>query len=1207
MAQAQRFLVKMRPPGNAASVRLFGAAVPLAVRPLFQSIGAAPGLGVAAPASWHVVEPTLELDTGNPWDVCHEMVSHGLGLAGGALPEFAEPDLQQSWITGSPEDEAFALTASCESVGQKTGSDGYPGDADTLWYQDDGHSEFDRTLAAIDIPSDDQRVRIAHLDTGFDPRHQSRPAHLEDALQRNFVDDKSPSDASDDSSGVLNNRGHGTGTLSILAGAPAGGLARLGAAPFAKVVPIRVANRVVLFSNSAIAQALDYVHQLCATPSTAVDVVTMSMGGLASSAWADAVNALYEAGVVVVTAAGNNFGNLPTRNIVYPARFNRVIAACGAMADHTAYADLPARKMAGNYGPASKMRTAMAAYTPNVPWAKFGCGNVVDFDGAGTSAATPQIAAAAATWLQKNRAACAQYSQPWMRVEAVRQALFASADDSDPVKFGRGQLRAMKALALNPAAEAQLKAEPRDSASFPLFKVLTGLGLQPEAASDARQAMLELEALQLSQTPAIERLLPDPGVDPLSLTLVQRMAVMEALRTHPRASQALRTALQAPPVPDVGLPGQPQQMTRIEALHLKHALSPQPPNPVARRLRIYAYDPSLGRDLDTVGLNETLISVRWEADLAPGPVGEYLEVVDIDPASGCGYAPVDLNDPRLLASDGLRPSEASPQFHQQMVYAVAMRTIDHFEKALGRVALWAPRMLKSKPAPPGAAGAVGAPGTARPEVEHFVRRLRIYPHALRAENAYYSPERKALLLGYFSSSSALTGAPSEYVFTALSHDIVAHETTHALLDGLHRRFREATNPDVLAFHEAFADIVALFQHFSMGDALRDAVAKARGDLFQPTMLAKLAVQFGNATGHYGALRQAIGKEVTDPETGKSVWQPAAAPDKGDYQRSTEAHARGAVLVSAVFDAFLKIYTRRALVPIRLATNGSEQLALGALPTQLIDALTDVASKVAIQILGMCIRALDYCPPIDITFGDYLRALITADRDLIHDDPMGYRVAFVSAFAARGIYPENVRTLSVDTIAWEPPPAPFPRLEQKLVELRLAWDLQVDRETAWKNARANAYRLHQWLVDPSVVDDDELALLGLCRTAQPSYPLANLDGGTVPCEMHGIEVHSVRPLHRVGPDGQLLSQLVIELTQSLHATDGTGMVFRGGATLLFDIGKGAITYLVRKRFDLQARVSAQQALWESGNLEQPNAYSGTAADAAEPFALLHHLH
>ena len=30
-----------------------------------------------------------------------------------------------------------------------------------------------------------------------------------------------------------------------------------------------------------------------------------------------------------------------------------------------------------------------------------------------------------------------------------------------------------------------------------------------------------------------------------------------------------------------------------------------------------------------------------------------------------------------------------------------------------------------------------------------MRRLRIYPHALRDRNAFYSPDKKALLFGYF--------------------------------------------------------------------------------------------------------------------------------------------------------------------------------------------------------------------------------------------------------------------------------------------------------------------------------------------------------------------------------------------------------------------------------------------------------------------------
>jgi hypothetical protein len=206
--------------------------------------------------------------------------------------------------------------------------------------------------------------------------------------------------------------------------------------------------------------------------------------------------------------------------------------------------------------------------------------------------------------------------------------------------------------------------------------------------------------------------------------------------------------------------------------------------PPFRPLRVFAFDPSLALQLKTLEIHEVVIRVPWERDaetgrITPGPIGEYLEVIDVDPASGVVYPPVELDDPNILAQDGLRPSEGNPQFHQQMVYAVAMATITHFERALGRVALWAAH----RPA-------AGKAGGDQWQVE-FVRRLRIYPHALRDQNAYYSPDKKAVLFGYFPvSRKDAYNTPETTVFTCLSHDIIAHEVTHALLDGIHPRFNE---------------------------------------------------------------------------------------------------------------------------------------------------------------------------------------------------------------------------------------------------------------------------------------------------------------------------------------------------------------------------------------------------------------------------------
>jgi len=46
-----------------------------------------------------------------------------------------------------------------------------------------------------------------------------------------------------------------------------------------------------------------------------------------------------------------------------------------------------------------------------------------------------------------------------------------------------------------------------------------------------------------------------------------------------------------------------------------------------RKLRGDAFDPSLSLKLDTAAINDIVYKVPWEP-LMPGPVGEYIEVVD---------------------------------------------------------------------------------------------------------------------------------------------------------------------------------------------------------------------------------------------------------------------------------------------------------------------------------------------------------------------------------------------------------------------------------------------------------------------------------------------------------------------------------------------------------------------------------------------------
>ncbi len=634
--------------------------------------------------------------------------------------------------------------------------------------------------------------------------------------------------------------------------------------------------------------------------------------------------------------------------------------------------------------------------------------------------------------------------------------------------------------------------------------------------------------------------------------------------------------------------------------------------PPFRRLRAFAFDPSLARSMETAVMNEVVLPVRWETHpekpdqgLPPGPIGEYLEVVDFDPPSGCFYDPIDLDDRQLLATDGMAPSESDPRFHQQMVYAVAMKTIEHFEQALGRPALWAERQIRDD--------------GDRVVDSHYVQRLRIYPHALREANAYYSPEKKALLFGYFPAETDDPRVlPGGIIFACLSHDVVAHETTHALLDGLHPRFVEATNRDVLAFHEAFADIVALFQHFSHAEVLRHEIARSRGDLASGTLLGQLAQEFGRAIGNYGALRDAIGE--VDPETRE--WR-RKKPNVEDLREAEEPHARGAILVAAVFDAFLAIYNRRTEDLLRIATQGSGILEPGAIHPDLVERLADEAAKVARHVLRICIRALDYCPPVDLTFGDYLRAMITADVDMVPDDRFHYRLAIIEAFQRRGIYPDDVRNLSVESLVWRPPRGGAidltPLFESDWEGARLSpeWRPTANRRELWEKMNQNARAVWWWLDHHCTPDYAEEIGLKLSVDAPGSFYRSKRGVPTV-------EVHSVRVARRGTPEGGQVTDLVVEIMQRRRGylkpekqervdaanqepkKDGD-FKYRGGCTLLIDPATCKVRYAITKHIQSNSRLRRQRAFLNGEEAGLRATYLGDTEHRAglrEPFAVLH---
>ena len=520
---------------------------------------------------------------------------------------------------------------------------------------------------------------------------------------------------------------------------------------------------------------------------------------------------------------------------------------------------------------------------------------------------------------------------------------------------------------------------------------------------------------------------------------------------------------------------------------------------------ILAQDPSVRRR-DGLPLTAQ-VPVPWE-DLEPGPVGHRVQVVDYDATTQTLYRPAGVRAQAFGALD-----LEDPGSHARNAYAVVMRTLHRFERALGRRVTWG----------------------------FDAHQLKVVPHAFEEANAFYSRDAEALLFGYYRGRRGP-------VFTGLSHDIVVHETAHALLDGLRGRFMAPSSPDQAAFHEAFADVVALLSVFSLRDVLGFLIHRGRGA--RDGLVPKDAVTADRLAG--GWLLGLADEMKPDRDLARvdALRRSVELTPAADILRRAEflePHRRGEVLVAAVMRTLLTVWEQRL---------GS----LGTVRGRFLDAgrVAEEGAAIADLLLTMAIRALDYTPPVHVEFGDYLSALVTADAEVRPDDALGLRTALLDRFGEYGIRPASGR-----------------------------------RDGRWR-------RPQQELADDGVrfgsLQTDEIEMFRLVwsnRARLRLEPTAH------------THVASVRPCVRVSPeDGLPLRETVAECLQRVSITaaelgehglekppgmpDATPIALEGGSTLVLD-EYGRLKYEIYQRLPgtSDATGNAQRRLdylWRHGHYQ-----------------------
>jgi hypothetical protein len=378
-------------------------------------------------------------------------------------------------------------------------------------------------------------------------------------------------------------------------------------------------------------------------------------------------------------------------------------------------------------------------------------------------------------------------------------------------------------------------------------------------------------------------------------------------------------------------------------------------------------------------------TIEGEDVFLDGPVTRRVAVIDFEPTTGEIAPAAQFSPPRAAGTVGEyryhdHPQLLDPQFMQVATFGGVYKTLQMFEEpdALGRRAAWA---------------------FAGPQ-------LLVVPRAGDWANAFYDRDSRSIQLFHFTPSDR-----SERVYTCLSQDIIAHETAHAVIDGVVPDLFHAVSPQSLAIHEAVADLATLLMAFRSRRLAARVLEMTGGSLEHSTAFTAIATEFGAAL----AVRRHSLRELNNPFSMQSL----------DIDPN-EPHSLSQVLSGALYSVMRTIYEdirtpnkRAGSAPLRIA-RAEESAYHEAQEVQREVAASSAPAAAALRALFIAgerfkrtvIRTLDYLPPGEISFADFGRALLAADQ-ASHPESHDQRAVLRQEFVIRGIV-RNTSELEVRT-------------------------------------------------------------------------------------------------------------------------------------------------------------------------------------------------
>lgn len=410
------------------------------------------------------------------------------------------------------------------------------------------------------------------------------------------------------------------------------------------------------------------------------------------------------------------------------------------------------------------------------------------------------------------------------------------------------------------------------------------------------------------------------------------------------------------------------------------------------RLPVMVKDPQVAKWKQVPNLDWFTIDEEFVLD---GPVSRQVAVVDFDPKSGGVVKGARFRAPQSDKKTGefVFPQNRleDPAFLQVTAFGGVMKTIRMFEEpdALGRTIDWA----------------FGGP------------QLMVVPRAGDWANAFYERNSRSLQLFFFHP-----GDRRRPVYTCHSQDILAHEATHAILDGIAPDLYGASTPQSLGIHEAVADIGALLMAFRSRSLAKRVLDDCGGRIDQSSAFTGIAEQMASGLRRNGRPLRELRNELK----------------LGDVDES-EPHAVSEVLSGALYALMVHLHEDQIAAALgrRKAPewNKGEVLRLKQFDPEAARGLEAPRARASTRasnderrraVAGrafwmaseifkrLLLRGLDYLPPGEAGFADLARAMLASDEASFRDRDV--RKWISGEFKRRGIV-ASVGELEVETNSW----------------------------------------------------------------------------------------------------------------------------------------------------------------------------------------------